>query len=89
MTGPKEQKMYPSEFSPSLTTLEIFALVLDVDVDTVGTHSASWDSASWDKKSSSMIARGSTGKPQNSVSVSHGGFAAGPCVKFDLVMKGR
>jgi len=58
--------------------------VLDVDVDTVGTHSASWD-----KKSSSMIARGSTGKPQNSISVSHGGFAAGPCVKFDLVMKRR
>jgi hypothetical protein len=51
MTDPKEQKMYPSEFSLSLTTLENFAFVLDVDVDTVGTHSASWDSASWDKKS--------------------------------------
>lgn len=38
--------MYPSEFSQSLTTLEIFAFVLDVDVDTVGTHSASWDKKS-------------------------------------------
>jgi hypothetical protein len=46
MTGPKEQKMYPSEFSLSLTTLENFAFALDVDVDTVGTHSASWDKKS-------------------------------------------
>jgi hypothetical protein len=42
MTSPTEQKMYPSEFSLSLTTLDNFAFVLDVDVDTVGIYSASW-----------------------------------------------